>query len=338
MSRQIKTLDKILDHELRPWLPQNSMDEVFASKFRNLKEYVSKQSLKFEIDFYRPFDNKTKYYSRLILNSVKLEFDEFYKIIDDDRNDNLIRYYLNDTLNKRLKTRLKDLGELSKEKDYELAFINPKNTSYQLEKGHKTNSYIMQLLKLGYMQFYLEIQEAFKEWIDDYFIVEDFYTQLLNEPIPEQLLIKKLHVIEVAAEQTEKPKPKQTEKSIRFNSFTYKQYNTSPDNLSDLWDSLKFNNFISANTPLATFKKVFSGTEINSPVIWTGNISELFYFVKRIHNDLKLVEDLKQKQWKVTCICFVDKDGEPFDSSKFRSLKRPNLTGDKIEKAVNLLK
>ncbi|WP_417620057.1 DUF6617 family protein [Oceanihabitans sediminis] len=338
MSNQNNTLDKILHYELRPWLPQNSMDDVFASKFRSLKEYTPQLPLQFEIDFYRPFNNKTKYYSRLILNSVKADFEKLYYTIDEDRNENLIRYYLNDTLNKRIKTRLKDLGILIKVKDYVLTYINPKNTSYQLDQDHKSNTFIMQFLKLAYMQLYLEVQEAFIDWVDDVLITEDFYTQLLNEPIPEKLPIKKLQVIEAVPEPNKKPKPKQTSKPIQFNSFTYKQYNTSPHKLGDLWDSLKLNNFISADTPLATFKKVFSSTEINTPVVWTGNISELYYFVKRIHGDLKLVEGLKQKQWEVTCICFVDENGEPFDRSKFRSLKRPKLTGDKIDNIVNLLK
>jgi len=338
MSKQNTTLDKILDFELRPWLPQNSMDDIFASKFRSLKMYVPQQTLQFEINFYRPFDNKTKYYSLLILNVVKSEFDKIYQTIDEDRDENLIHYYLNDTLNKRLKTRLKDLGELLKRKDYSLTYINPKNTSFQLDPAHKTNTYIMQLLKLGYMHLYLEIQEAFKDWIDDNLIVEDFYSQLLNEPIPEQLPIKKLQVIEVAPEPVKKPKPKPTDEPIQFNSFFYKDFHKSPHKLGDLWDSLKLNNFICADTPLATFKKVFSGTEIKTPVTWTGKISELYYFVKSIHTDFELVEDLKQKQWQVTCICFVNENGEPFDRSKFRTLKRPNLTGDKIDKAVNLLK
>ena len=110
------------------------------------------------------------------------------------------------------------------------------------------------------------------------------------------------------------------------------------DKLTDLWDSLKLNNFISTDTPLPTFKKIFSGTEINNPVKWKGKISELYYFIKLIYTDFKLVENLKQKQWQVTCICFVNENGEPFSRSQFRSLKRPNLTGDKIDKAVNLLK
>lgn len=323
---------------MRPWLEHNQNDEVFASKFRGLREYTSEHSLQFKIDIARPFDNKTKYYSRLILNAVKSEFDRIYRTIDEDRNENPILYHLNNILNKRLKTHLRDIGNLIKQKDYELAYIDTKNTSYQIDPQHKADTYIIQYLKLALMQLYLEVQEAFKDWVDDVFIVEDFYTQLLNEPIPEQLHIKKLQVIEVTPEPARKPKPKTTDKPIPFNSFTYKQYNTAPDKLGDLWDSLKLNKFISANTPLATFKKVFSGSEINTPVTWTGNISELYYFVKLIHTDLKLVEYLKQKIWEVTCICFVDENGEPFDRSKFRSLKRPNLTGDKIDKAVNLLK
>lgn len=39
---------------------------------------------------------------------------------------NLIKYWLEDTLNKRIKTRLKDLGKLIKEKDYALTYIDPK--------------------------------------------------------------------------------------------------------------------------------------------------------------------------------------------------------------------
>lgn len=338
MTGEIDILNDILHQDLRPWLEHNQNDEVFASKFRGLREYTSEHSLQFKIDIARPFDNKTKYYSRLILNAVKSEFDRIYRTIDEDRNENLILYHLNNILNKRLKTHLRDIGNLIKQKDYELAYIDTKNTSYQIDPQHKADTYIIQYLKLALMQLYLEVQEAFKDWVYDEFIVEDFYTQLLNEPIPEKLPISKIQILQIEPEPVRKPKSKKTETPIQFYSFFYKQYNTNPDKINDLWNSLKLNNFISHDTPLSTFKKIFSGREINTPVTWTGNISELYYFVKLIHTDLKLVEYLKQKIWEVTCICFVDENGEPFERSKFRSLKRPNLTGDKIDKAVNLLK
>ncbi|MBR9831352.1 hypothetical protein GYB57_04320 [bacterium] len=269
MSKQNNILDKILDFEFRPWLPQNSLDDVFASKFRSLQEYTPQQPLKFKIEFLRPFDNKTKYYSRLILNTVKSDFDTLYQTIDEDRNEKLVLYYLDNTLNKRLKTRLKDLGELLKEKDYSLAYINPKNTSHQVDQAHKANTYIMQLLKLGYMQLYLEIQESFKDYRDDIFIVEDFYTQFLNEPIPEQLPIKNLQVIEIAPKPAEKL-DSVTNKINQFNSFIYKDVDNNLEAIKLFYESLKNQENINGEdkpTNHKNFKKFFDESEIEEPKI-----------------------------------------------------------------------
>ena len=338
MSLELKIFDDILNHGMRPWLRHNSVDESFYSKFHSLKEYSSKHPLHFEIDFPRPVDNKTKYYNQLIRNAIKSQYDIIYEKIDNDRNENLIYYYLDKILNKHLATKIKDVGILIKQKDYALSYIDHKNTSYQLDQAHKANSYIVQLLKIALMQLYLEVQESFKEYVKDEFIVEDFYTQLLNEPIPDKLPITPIQIIEIEPEPINKPQTKKTSTAIQFHSFKYKQYNTSPEKLHDLWDSLKLNDFISSDTPLPTFKKIFSGTEINNPVKWIGNPSELSYFIKCIHNKYKLIDYLKQQHWKVTCLCFVDEDGNPFHFTQFRRLERPSLTGDKIDNAVNLLK
>jgi hypothetical protein len=338
MKREQDIFNDIQNKGLRPWLDINSIDEVFSQKFHSLKVYTSNHHLQYQLTFERPIDYKTKYYQRLILNTLKMDFDIIFKTIDEDRDESLILYWLDNILNKRLKTQLRDIGTLIKQKDFALSYINPKNTSYQIDQQHKADTYIMQLLKLALMQLYLEVQEAFKDWVADELIVEDFYTQLLLEPIPEKLPIQKIQILEIEPEPVKKRKPKKEVESLPFYSFSYKQYPTHQDKLTDLWDSLKLNNFISTDTPLPTFKKIFSGTEINNPVKWKGKISELYYFIKLIYTDFKLVENLKQKQWQVTCICFVNENGEPFSRSQFRSLKRPNLTGDKIDKAVNLLK
>ena len=337
MSNQTKILDDILYQELRPWLGKNSLDQKYASKLSSVKEASTDFQFKYEISFQRPFDHKTKYYSKLILNNVKAECNKLIELIKEDSNENLIKYWLEDTLNKRFKTRLKDLGKLIKEKDYALSYIDPKKTSFELDQTHKANTFIVQLLKLAYMQLYLEIQDAFSTWIDDRLILEDFYSQLLLEPVPDKHFLKPVQVIEVESKPVTAAKTETTATANSFHSFTYKQLPTNPDKLTDLWDSLKLNHFISKSTTLLNFKKVFSGNDIKTPIEWTGNISELFYFIKLIYSEHKLVYDLKQKQWEVTCLCFVDAEGKSFDRSKFRSLKRPNLTGDKIEKAVSHL-
>ena len=338
MSNQTKILDDILNQGLRPWLEKNSLDDKFAPKLRSLKDTSTDYPFRYEINFLRPFDNKTKYYSKLILNTVKSDVERLYNLISEDHTENLIRYWLDDTLYKRLKTRLKDIGKLIKEKDFQLVYIDPKKASIELDQAHKANTYIIQLLKLAYMQLYLEIQDAFSTWIDDKLVIEDFFTQLLLEPVPNEKFLTEIQTIEIEA--TEKPVRKQTPPPTvnSFHSFTYKQINTAQEKITDLCSSLKFNNLISQDTTVPNFKRVFTNSEIKTPVVWTGTISELFYFIKLIHNDLQLVENLKQKQWEVTCQCFVDTEGNPFDRSKFRSQKKPKLTAAKIEKSVSNLK
>ena len=338
MSNQTKILDDILNQGLRPWLEKNSLDDKFAPKLRSLKDTSTDYPFRYEINFLRPFDNKTKYYSKLILNTVKSDVERLYNLISEDHTENLIRYWLDDTLYKRLKTRLKDIGKLIKEKDFQLVYIDPKKASIELDQAHKANTYIIQLLKLAYMQLYLEIQDAFSTWIDDKLVIEDFFTQLLLEPVPNEKFLTEIQTIEIEA--TEKPVRKQTPPPTvnSFHSFTYKQINTAQEKITDLCSSLKFNNLISQDTTVPNFKRVFTNSEIKTPVVWTGSISELFYFIKLIHNDLQLVENLKQKQWEVTCQCFVDTEGNPFDRSKFRSQKKPKLTAAKIEKSVSNLK
>src|SRR5690606_1859676 len=226
MSNQTKILDDILNQGLRPWLEKNSLDDKFAPKLRSLKETSTDYPFRYEINFLRPFDNKTKYYSKLILNTVKADVERLYNLISEDDTENLIRYWLEDTLNKRLKTRLKDIGKLIKEKEFDLTFIDPNKASIEFDQAHKANTYIIQLLKLAYMQLYLEIQDAFSTWIDDKLVIEDFYTQLLLEPIPQKALLTEIQIIEVEAAEKPVKKPEPKQKDFPFNSFTYKQLNT----------------------------------------------------------------------------------------------------------------
>lgn len=203
MSNQTKILDDILYQGLRPWSEKNSVDDKFAPKLRSLKDTSTDYPFRYEINFLRPFDNKTKYYSKLILNTVKADVERLYNLISEDDTENLILYWLDDTLNKRLKTRLKDIGKLIKEKDFQLVYIDPKKASNELDQAHKANTYIIQLLKLAYMQLYLEIQDAFSTWIDDKLVIEDFFTQLLLEQVPNEQFLTEIQTIEIEA--TEKP-------------------------------------------------------------------------------------------------------------------------------------
>jgi len=125
-------------------------------------------------------------------------------------------------------------------------------------------------------------------------------------------------------------------KKIEYNSFKLRKLNEKFIYLTDFKNRLVENRLIHKNTKLGAFRKIFSGEVIEKRVIWTGNRSELYYMVKRLYVDLKLVEDLKQQQWAVTVKCFVDADGNPYNRTSFKSL-HPPATSNKIDSALKIL-
>lgn len=131
--------------------------------------------------------------------------------------------------------------------------------------------------------------------------------------------------------------PKEVSSSYKPKSFKYKNFNKGSSNLTDLMNRLKENNLIANDTSLSNFRKVFSGESINKRIVWTGNISELSYFVKLLHNELELVENLKQHQWIVTIKCFVKHNGESYERDKLRWQKKP-ATSKIIDSLLNTLK
>jgi hypothetical protein len=231
---------------------------------------------------------------------------------------------------------LSDIGSLIKENQYDLKAINPKNVSFDVDADHKTETYIIQLLKTCLIVVFLEIQETFNDLFEEKMHIEDFYTQLLFEPVPENSFIQEtLPIIEIGNEEI--PQKKTATSNVSLKSFTYTKLATESDNLKDLYDSLKKNKFIDASTTLVNFKKIFSGKKVLVPVVWTGNISELNYFIKLIHNTNQSVENLKQRHWEVACLCFVTSDGSLFDRAKLKEQKKPKTTKSILEKTAALL-
>ena len=119
-------------------------------------------------------------------------------------------------------------------------------------------------------------------------------------------------------------------------SFKYIGNSSEQDNINHLFEDLKKDKFITAETELKNFKKIFSGKAIETPVVWTGKISELYYFIKQLHQIHRKVEDVKQDHWKIAILCFVKPDGKTFDLKKLKSQKDPVITKaiDRMVKAL----
>jgi hypothetical protein len=125
-------------------------------------------------------------------------------------------------------------------------------------------------------------------------------------------------------------------KSIKMNSFKYKKYNSNISAITDLFNFLIDKKFISEKTKLKEFRKIFSDTSIEIPIIWTGNISELSYFIKQLHNDRKIVDDTKLKHWEITIKCFVNSESVCYEKSKLRNQIKPS-SYKVLDAALNLL-
>lgn len=162
----------------------------------------------------------------------------------------------------------------------------------------------------------------YKDLIIDFFEIEAQYIRDINasihNPFPSTI------------NTTENNQPK-------TKSFTYKNYNTQLSQLTDLMKYLINNSFICEHTNIVDFRKVFNHKIIETPIVWKGHISDLYYFINMLHNIEKKVNNLKQKQWATAIDCFVDENNFPFDRLRLRSQKKPLKNYKLIEKAVKLI-
>lgn len=340
MHNQSLLFDRILHGDLRPWLEWNKFDEKFAMLTADVKKISPNFQPLYEIEFYHCFNQKTKYYHKLIINEVTDYCNRIIELIRGEDDIRVLNYLLSDTLMKKLRTLLKDVGKLIRVNDYDLNYIDPCKSDPDICAEHKSETYIMQLLKTALTYFYLEIQEVFKTYIpeQEYMELEDLYLQALSEQIPEQTFLKRRVQIVVTEgyfkNNVISPQPRE---DVNLLSFTYKQFIKKGENLLDLRDRLIDYRFIDTNTSFKEFKRVFSGKKVLNPVRWTGNDSEFYYFIYLICAKYKLVKDLQQYQWEVACRCFVKADGTPFDHNRIKNLNKPQKTAGLIEDAVRLL-
>jgi len=299
-------------------------EKDFSELLLNTKENNKAHNAVFNLEFKRALSDKKKYYSIIIFNDTQKMIESF--IVEFPQNaieEELIFSY--NSFYQKIDKYLKSIAR----------YIDENKISDDLKSDQ---SYIVNYLKFSAIQLMLELQEQYGQYATyDLFDFNEIHEKYFGEEISNNHILKIIDSIESKSDVINIPEEKNDKKNNLQLSFTYKQYDTNPSKITDLWDSLKMNNFIQSDTPIQTFRKIFSGKEITNPVKWTGNPSELSYFIKQIHNNLKLVENLKQRQWFVTCNCFVDENDLKFERTIFRSLKRPKLTGDKIDSAVKHL-
>lgn len=122
-------------------------------------------------------------------------------------------------------------------------------------------------------------------------------------------------------------------------SFYYLKNKNNRQALTDVLDALKKGGFVSQDTSLPNFRKVFSGEEVTAPIRWTRTKTDLRYFIQQL--DMSTPPKIRHEahdKWKITCKCFVNADGNEFDYKKMRSLQDPSQSQmEKLNKIARLL-
>jgi hypothetical protein len=341
MNNQPLIFEEILRGDLRPWLDENKIDEKFVPIISDIATVKEEFDPIYEFDFYRFFNSRTRYYHKLITNEANRYCNQIIAEIGAETDTRVIKYKLGDTLKKKFRTLFRDVAKLIKAKDYDLVYINPHKINPSVDTDHKTEAYTIQLLKTALVKVYLETQAAYKAYIPDYYMeIEDLYLQFLSESIPEHTFLKpitQITDIDIVAVNTVSVPETKTAKS-KAKTFKYNQLATNSEAFKDLLDSMKLNKLVDKKTTIHDLKKIFSGVDDFKPLVWSGNISDLYYFIILLHNEYKLVESISPYHWQVTCNCFIKPDGTSFGTTQLKTQQKPKLNAEMIEKVASLLK
>lgn len=331
----LETINSILRFDLCP-LPQTKQgDDYYEPLFRQLGVVSEEFVAAYRIIFKAPvISSKSKYYKRLIDNTINKELNNLLSI---ERDVNIVAFkrkklnerinsYLVDIKNDIIKHNL-DLDDLLSIRDY----------SKNLHQNECT--YIFNYLILALIRCYMEFQQNFIEIIepDKQLSIDDFFVQTLQWKMPDNVGIEEIKRIEIEPDETTKKSKQKPTVQLPL-SFTYKKLQSESININTLFSELKKFGAIPQDCQITEFKHLFSGVEVVNPIPWIGNKSDLAYLFKLLVNDKDVLELPPYKKiWDIVDACFVDKDGKHFGKDTLRKQQVPIKTKDDIEHFAYLM-
>ena len=315
---------EIMHGALRPNLPQNADGKQFIVRLQDLDVRSGLFDGRYRMHYLRPFNPKTAWYEQLLLTEIDRFSHRMCEEVARQSDVRILAYLRDQILDKHLCTSLLRLGELIKDQQYRLEELEA--PPIQSDRERLSAIYIYHLLKVCLAKAYLEVQHVLAGVVRRLLGEEELYLILAGGLPPERTFLLEVDPVPVAAVPVSD-----------LTGFTYKFLSTYADDLRDLHDGLIKADLIAPETPYARFKAIFAGRPVGHPVVWRGNISDLFYFIKLLHNEYQAVEDMRQRQWEIACRCFVKLDGSRFDREKLRGQKKPVRTAEVIEQLVRLL-
>ena len=336
MKNDLTFFSSILNADDRPWQKSKLPDVKIKEQLTRTKALPCSVPLRFEFKFFKPYKPLAKLYKVLIDNERNRYYELIHSLMNEAIDDEVRSYWAETTLTKKIHSQLERVAKIIDERNYSIENIDPEKDNKLKDPTISSETFIIQYLKYTLITMYMEIQQAYQEYNSkEAYDLDDLFGSYFAET-------DEYHFIKFQQKKpkpiVQVPQPKQGEtNSEELKSFKYKYLNKEQERISDLCSSLKRNGFIDKDTHASTFKKVFTETIITDPIVWTGNKSELYYFIKLLTNTYELVEFPHQQNWNIAVRCFVMKDKRPLDAKNLKGQNRPEMTYHKIESCVSNL-
>ena len=120
-------------------------------------------------------------------------------------------------------------------------------------------------------------------------------------------------------------------------SFCYSDKLAHRVTLNKLYSTLIFEGLISKETEELHFLSLFQNKEVENPVAWTGNVSELKYFVEIINRKELHFEDKVTYKWRIAVKCFIKVSSRTLKKITYTDLRTYKITNSTRLKLDNVL-
>ncbi len=130
-NNQLFPFERIIRGKLRPWLGKNRHEEKFVQNIRKIEIIEPQFQPFYEIDFYRYFNCKTKYYHKLILSESNNYCNRIIEMIGREEDPGNKKYRVSRSLNK-VKMLLRETAGIIHSQNYILIHIRADLTQREI--------------------------------------------------------------------------------------------------------------------------------------------------------------------------------------------------------------
>lgn len=255
MRNELTLFHKILFQELRPWVKSTEQEIVFRESLKGISSESYQFQPIYEVGFIKPLLPFRKYYHRLIESESIRYLNFVIKSVNEADTNNEKKYWVNTTLYKKIKEKLNSTAQIIINRDYDINLLTPSKDKKITSSTNEDETYVMHLLKNNLIWLYLEIQEHFKDYLnEDYISEEELYEIYFREPAPSPSFIFPSTVQTVSQAKQIVEKPKEEFKAVRgdFKSdvkgiLSYSDIIKNPSRFADFEEKLYKNGLLTIN-------------------------------------------------------------------------------------------